>query len=69
LCLNGWFELHGDMINLDGKSKSNGQGHIYELEVHFESMMATNEELRKTNDDLETTTNELKITMDVLVKG
>jgi hypothetical protein len=53
---------------LDGKLESNGQGHIYELEVRLESMEATNEELRKTNDDLKTTTNELKTATDVLVR-
>jgi hypothetical protein len=50
------------MANLDGKSESSGLGHIYELEVHLESMEATNEKLRKTSKDLKTTTY-------VLVKG
>jgi hypothetical protein len=47
------------MENLDGKLESNGQGHIYELEVCLESMEATNEKLRKTNNELKTTTNAL----------
>ncbi len=56
-----WIDLQEDMANLDGKSESSGQGHIYELEVCLESMEATNEKLCKRSKDLKTTT-------DVLVK-
>jgi len=35
------------MENLDGKSENNGHRHIYELEVHLESMEATNKKLCK----------------------
>ncbi len=41
------------------KSKTSGQGHIYELKVHLDSMEAINEELCKTFKDLKTTTNVL----------
>jgi hypothetical protein len=64
-----WFDLQIKKENLDEKLKRNGQGHIYELMIHLQSMKATNEELHKINKDLKTTTNELKTTMDVLVKG